>query len=548
MTKRLPAPRPRRPRRLPAQQWAAHRRVTSGLSAADRALFGRVAAHRPLLDPTLPRLSHAADHGLLWWGIAAALGATGGNRRRAALRGLFALAGASAVANGPGKLIFRRDRPTVEVPLPRRLRRELGSFSFPSGHSASAAAFATAVALDAPAAAVPVGLVAGAVGYSRVYVGVHYPGDVIAGALLGAGVAALTTRVMPRRPITPARARPASAWAPALPDGDGLVMVVNARAGGRHLAVADAVRSALPAAEIVMIGADQADQADHPREPALTGPGSGTLGRIVAGPGGSEPDRPGDDLTGALRAAAGRARVLGIAGGDGTVNAAAAVALEAKLPLAIAPAGTLNHFAGDLGVMTVDDLIMAVRDGTAVAVDVGRIDAVDDEGEPTSAIFLNTASLVGYPEMVLIRERFERRIGKWPAMILALTRVLRDQPPTRLEIDGRMRRLWLVFVGNGRYSPDGFAPTYRDRLDSGLLDVRLVDATSPLSRTRLVLAVLTGLLGRSRVYQELAAHSVRITAPDGPLPYAKDGEVGETVTRVTVFKNPDRLVVYRPAG
>ncbi|MGF7239398.1 MAG: diacylglycerol/lipid kinase family protein, partial [Frankia sp.] len=284
-------------------------------------------------------------------------------------------------------------------------------------------------------------------------------------------------------------------------------------------------RASLPAAEIVMIGG------------ALAGYGDG----------GSAPDHPENDLTVALRAAAGRARVLGVAGGDGTVNAAAVVALEAGLPLAIAPAGTLNHFAGDLGVMTVDDLIVAVRDGTAVAVDVGRIDAVNGGGDPSSAIFLNTASLIGYPEMVMIRERFERRIGKWPAMIVALVRVLRDQPPTRLEIDGRMRCLWLVFIGNGRYSPDGFAPTYRDRLDSGLLDVRLVDATEPWSRSRLVFAVLTGRLGRSRVYQTVAAHSVRIVAPDGPLPYAKDGEVGDTVARVKVVKNPNRLVVYRPA-
>ncbi|MGF7237317.1 MAG: bifunctional phosphatase PAP2/diacylglycerol kinase family protein, partial [Frankia sp.] len=81
--------------------------MTGGLSAADRALFGRVAAHRPLLDPTLPRLSHAADHGLLWWGVAAALGATGGNPPRAARRGVLAVGGAGVVATGAREQMIR---------------------------------------------------------------------------------------------------------------------------------------------------------------------------------------------------------------------------------------------------------------------------------------------------------------------------------------------------------------------------------------------------------------------------------------------------------
>ena len=58
------------------------------------------------------------------------------------------------------------------VPMPT-------STSFPSGHSASAAAFAVAVSDVVPALRVPLGAVAGTVAFSRVYVGVHYPGDVL---------------------------------------------------------------------------------------------------------------------------------------------------------------------------------------------------------------------------------------------------------------------------------------------------------------------------------------------------------------------------------
>jgi undecaprenyl-diphosphatase len=67
------------------------------------------------------------------------------------------------------------------------------STSFPSGHSASAAAFAVAVGSGLPAAAVPLGLLAAAVGYSRVHTGVHYPADVVGGLALGvvSGVAVI---------------------------------------------------------------------------------------------------------------------------------------------------------------------------------------------------------------------------------------------------------------------------------------------------------------------------------------------------------------------
>lgn len=73
------------------------------------------------------------------------------------------------------------------------------STSFPSGHAASAFAFATGVATAAPRSALPLSAAAALVAYSRVHTGVHYPSDVIAGAVLGAGLAAAVVAALDRR-------------------------------------------------------------------------------------------------------------------------------------------------------------------------------------------------------------------------------------------------------------------------------------------------------------------------------------------------------------
>ena len=177
-----------------------NRRIRSlGRAAArlDQELFERSArGNSAVLDQTLPRLTRAADHGVLWMAVAGGLALAGGRRgRRAARTGLAALAITSALANQLGKRSFSRRRPMLDtVPLGRRAHRVPISPSFPSGHAASAAAFATSVAITVPAAAIPVGTLAIGVAYSRVHTGMHYPGDVAAGVLLGAGVGILLGR------------------------------------------------------------------------------------------------------------------------------------------------------------------------------------------------------------------------------------------------------------------------------------------------------------------------------------------------------------------
>ncbi|MGQ0846864.1 MAG: bifunctional phosphatase PAP2/diacylglycerol kinase family protein [Sporichthyaceae bacterium] len=488
------------------------RTISPWIESLDHSLFARVQAKpSPVLDAVLPRLSRAANHGLLWAGTAAAIAAAGGKgNRRAALRGMASLALASASVNGPAKLVFRRDRPDAELVLAvRQLTRRPTSWSFPSGHSASAAAFATGVALERPLLGAGVGVVASGVAWSRVHTGVHYPSDVLAGIAMGAAATWLLTKVWPLRPPPAGQlGRGEEVELPKLDDGAGLHLVINPSSGPNGSGdFAERFADAWPAATVQTLA-------------------------------------EGEDLLEALTKAAAHAAVLGISGGDGSVNAAAQVASAAGLPLLVVPGGTLNHFAAELGLHGVDEVLAAGRAGTGEAVDVAAI-VPSDGGEPQ--VFLNAASVGVYPELVAAREELEDRIGKWPALLVALVRVLRTYDPIEVDVDGEKRRTWMLFLGNCVFSPQGFAPTYRTRLDDGLIDVRLVDAGHPYSRTRLVVAFALGRLHRSPVLTGWHADEVRVTARTQEMPPARDGEVGAPLREFTVRKIGS-LPVYRPAA
>jgi len=188
-------------RAVQARVAAAESAALARIAAADRATMARIAAtESPALDRVMPALSQAANHSVLWIGVAAVLAATGRPRaRRAALRGLASVVLASAASNVIGKGLAGRARPSAPVPPARRLAHSVRTTSFPSGHAASAAAFATGAALELPVLAVPVGALAAAVGASRVVTGVHFPSDVLAGFAVGVAAGALTLRCRPRR-------------------------------------------------------------------------------------------------------------------------------------------------------------------------------------------------------------------------------------------------------------------------------------------------------------------------------------------------------------
>jgi undecaprenyl-diphosphatase len=321
---------------------------------------------------------------------------------------------------------------------------------------------------------------------------------------VGSSVALASTRVWPIPPeMGPAAPK---VWLPehAEPsaDGSGLTIVVNPDSGNGD-SPADALRKALPQAVVKEVEIVDGDEIRKAFDDAI---GSGAI-------------------------------ALGVCGGDGTINTAAQIALDAQKALVVFPGGTFNHFTGALGIETIEEAVEAVRSGEAVGVDVATIDG---------RVFLNTASFGSYTELVDARERLERRYGKWPAVVIALLRVLRTGAPVDVEIDGHREKVWMAFIGNCRYHPSGFAPSWRERLDDELLDLRYVSAAEPYARTRLILAVLTGRLGRSKIYRQSCPQRLEIKSLEGPLRLARDGETFEGSDDIVVEKLDKRLAVYVP--
>jgi membrane-associated phospholipid phosphatase len=176
------------------------------LAEVDRAVYRTIASTpTPTLDAPLRRLSGLANHSKLWLAAAGVMAVFGGRAgRRAALTGVIAVGVNSALVNLPMKFASDRERPnreTAGVPEQRWVPMPTSS-SFPSGHAASGFAFAGAVSGSMPVIGVPLRGLAAAVAYSRVHTGVHYPGDVIVGSLIGATIGeatSLTCRALYRR-------------------------------------------------------------------------------------------------------------------------------------------------------------------------------------------------------------------------------------------------------------------------------------------------------------------------------------------------------------
>jgi len=230
-------------------------------------------------------------------------------------------------------------------------------------------------------------------------------------------------------------------------------------------------------------------------------------------------------------------------GGDGTVSAVAAGLAGTDVPLGVIPLGTLNHFAKDLGVSTVEAALDVIAAGNIERIDVGDVNG---------RVFVNNSSIGLYPEMVVERETEQRVHGarKWPAMLRAAFRTLMRFPLLHVAISLADRafaaRTPIVFIGNNTYERDVRALGTRRHLDRGRLAIYTIRATR---RLQMFWILLRALFRRGKL-EDLEEHTVEradIATSKRSVRVALDGEVIRMRPPLTYKSRPGALRVFAPA-
>jgi len=472
-------------------------RLLAALDAWDRWLFRRLTRReRHAIDQRLKLLSNSANRSVLWFGIATLIAIFGGRRaRHAALRGVLSIAITSTLVNLPLKYLARRSRPPIrrgDRPLPVS---QPGSFSFPSGHSASAFAFATGVALEEPRLLGPILPLAAGVAYSRVHLRVHYPFDVLAGAAIGTAMGFASEPLMrtvrqwwdSREPVPEAQRAKSNQ-----------VILVSSPNAGRGADMARA-RTAMVGAGLQVVADLGID--DIAKLPSLLSANSSSTSIVVA------------------------------AGGDGTVGSVANAVIGTQAVMAILPLGTSNDFARSLNIpLRVENAVRLISNGRVSKIDAGRLQR---EGQaPRHFVHAAAAGLNVQFAKFATRADLRHRLGKMTYAIAA-ARALGERPvfSVRVEYEGQVETLELVHLAVIN------APVFGGFLDlkipgvasdDGALHVIMVEH---LPMRRLLRSAFYNALGvhrRIRGFRTLQVSRLTVV-PTDPMDVTLDGEISGPV-------------------
>ena len=249
-----------------------------------------------------------------------------------------------------------------------------------------------------------------------------------------------------------------------------------------------------------------------------------------------------DELSPAIAARAGEADMILVAGGDGTLNAAAKGVHAAQTPLGVLPTGTANDLARTLGIPPdLDAAIRIVAEGRTRRIDLGQ---VNDE------LFFNVASLGLSVDLAEeLTSDLKRRFGRLGYAVAAV-RALSRAKPFRVTIEsdaGKVRSLSLqVAVGNGRFYGGGNVIERTAAIDDGRLDLYSLEFGRAWRLALMLKALRIGDHGAWQEIRSMSGQSFDVRTRK-PKPINADGEIiAETPARFRLLRRA--IEVFVPAA
>jgi diacylglycerol kinase family enzyme len=237
------------------------------------------------------------------------------------------------------------------------------------------------------------------------------------------------------------------------------------------------------------------------------------------------------------------ARCIAAVGGDGTMSSIAAHLVDTGVSLGVIPAGTLNHFARDVGVgRDVSEAVRVLAEGHSIAVDVASVN---------DRIFLNNSSLGVYAHMVELRDEGEQRFGKARAMIRAGLLAVRRTTWTDVHIstdDHTLKvRTRLLFVGNNEYELRLLNLGGRQSLQEGVLSCFVLEAPTRFHLARVLLGSLAGSAKKHKLLRSLQTAELTVDpSQESQVDVSADGEVFSMETPLVYKIRPKALQVMVP--